>query len=131
MEREQETNDNIKIVKAAFRDVAENPIFDREMIGKYFSEDYEEHMDGQDLTFQDFVKHMEAQKKAPKSVTITMKAFLQQDDTVFTNHYATAIKKDGTEVKIHVISEFRLRNGKIYYCDELTCMLDGDETTKM
>ena len=49
---------------------------------------------------------------------------------MFTNHHATALKPDGSEVKMHVIAEFRVRDGKIYYCDELTHMLSGSESDK-
>ena len=126
----QETNNNGQIIKGSFREIVENPIFDRGLVDKYFSADYEQHVDGKNLTFANFVKHMEAQKKATKSVTITFKTIAQQGDVVFTNHYATARKHDGSEANVHVIAEFKLKGGKICYCDELTHMLSGDEADR-
>ena len=130
MTHHQETHDNVQIIKGSFREIVENPIFDRRLVDKYFSADYEQHVDGKDLTFANFLKHMEAQKKVTKSVTITFKTIAQQDDVVFTNHYATARKQDGSEAKVHVIAKFKLKDGKICYCDELTHMLSGDETDR-
>lgn len=34
--------------------------------------------------------------------------------------------KNNSKVKMHVIAEFHIKAGKLFYCDELTALIEGD-----
>lgn len=45
-------------IKALFRDVIENKNYDETLINKYFAENYVQIVDGQELDFETFKKHI-------------------------------------------------------------------------
>lgn len=118
---------NKTIIKNVFKDILGNAVFDSELINKYFSTDYVQTVNGITLSFHDFVKHLQALKEKINDISAEIKSIAEEGETVFTNHIATTIMKDGTMVKTKVIAEFRIRNGKLFYCDELTKLIEGKE----
>lgn len=118
--------DHKQLIKEIFKNIFETPGFDEAIVRKYFSTDYVQHVDGKTLGFDHFIKHVEVVKDAMLTMAINFKTLVQENDTVFTNHTVTGITKEGRTGDVQVIGEFRIRNGQVIYCDELTHQLSGD-----
>lgn len=121
---------NKQIIRSIFTEILENPVMNKALISKYFTTDYVQYVDGKIINFDDFVKHIQVLKTKIKQMSISMKSIVAEDNIVFTNHEVTTIMHGGRNGKMKVIAEFRLRDGKVYYCDELTHMLEGDNKDK-
>lgn len=117
--------DHKALIKALFQAVIAHPLHDESIIQTYFSTDYIQHVDGKVLDYATFVVHMQTLKAATKRMTVTFKALAAEGDTVFTNHEVEAEKADGTIIRSQIIAEFRIRAGRVYYCDELTHLISG------
>ena len=120
----------IKIIKEAFKNVLESNIYNRELVNKYFHADYKQYVDGKKIDHTQFHEHIEAQKEVASKLSTSFKSIIQQENIVFSNHIVKVTKKDNTYVTTHVIAEFRLKDNMIYYCDELTHMIEGSEYDK-
>jgi predicted SnoaL-like aldol condensation-catalyzing enzyme len=114
-----------KIIQDVFTNILENQESDKTLISKYFADNYVQHVDGKTIKFDDFVKHIQTLKETIKDISITVNTIVEEDDIVFTNHEVKTISRKGRENQIKVIAEFRLKDGKIYRCDELTHMVEG------
>ncbi|WP_316828687.1 nuclear transport factor 2 family protein [Pedobacter miscanthi] len=116
-----------ELIRNAFKAVVETPSYDLNIIEKYFSLEYRQYVDGEELDFDGFCKHMKAQKLAIKSSLIDFQTMVQEGDIVFTNHSVEIQTNEDRHALIHVIAEFRIKNDKIIYCNELTRLVSGDE----
>jgi hypothetical protein len=114
------------LVQKSFEAVVQNLKYDEALIREYFSTEYIQHVDGKTLDFVQFCRHMQVQKLAVKTIAIGFKTLIQEGNTVFSNHLVTIETKEGRRAVVQVIAEFWLKDGKIVYCDELTCQLSGD-----
>ena len=121
---------NKQIIRSVFTNILESPVMDEVLISKYFSTDYIQYVDGKTINFEDFVKHIQVLKAKIRQISISIKSIVAEGDIVFTNHEVTATMQDGRNGKMKVIAEFRLRDNKVYYCDELTHMVEGDDKDK-
>ena len=121
---------NKQIIRSVFKEVLENPILDMESISDYFSVEYVQYVDGKTMHYDDFLKHISLLKTKVESMSILINSIVAEEHIVFTNHTVSSILKNGTQLKMKVIAEFRLRDGKIYFCDELTSLIEGDEREK-
>lgn len=100
---------------------------DQNLLSEYFSPDYIQYVDGKKINYNDFIKHIQLLKNKISKMSISIKSIVAEDNIVFTNHEVFTIMSDGRTGKTKVIAEFRLNKGKIYYCDELTHMIEGDD----
>jgi len=116
---------NKELVMTAFRDIFESEQFDIEVVARYFSSDYIQHVDGATIDYEQFIKHLKEQRIAVASFHVSFLSIASEDNIVFTNHLVTAIKKDGGKIKVKVMAQFTVKDGKIVACDELTHMLSG------
>lgn len=114
------------IVINALEKVVSSPVHDEDQIAQYFSPDYQQSVDGQQLTYADFVRHMETLKSVSEKTEITVKTAVAEGDTVFTHHYVNVEKSRGGKSEFEVFACFTLSAGKIIRCEELTRMLNGD-----
>lgn len=116
-----------ELIRNAFKAVVENQTYDPTIIEKYFSRDYHQYVDGEELDFDGFCQHMKAQKLAIKYLLIDFQTIIEEGNIVFTNHSVEIQTNEGRHALIHVIAEFRIQDGKITYCNELTRLVSGDE----
>jgi predicted SnoaL-like aldol condensation-catalyzing enzyme len=116
-----------KIIQNVFTDILEKPDVNRKLISKYFSDKYIQHVDGKKIKFDDFVQHIQTLKETIKNISITIQTIVEENDIVFTRHIVESTLRNGRKNKMEVIAEFRLKNGKIYSCDELTHMIEGHD----
>ncbi len=118
---------NKQIIKTALTEILENIEFDELLIEKYFSKEYIQHVDGKTIDYKNFKDHIRTLKAHVKSQSISINSIVEEGDIVFTNHIVTFTMQDGRNGQIKVIAEFRIKDDKIYYCDELTHMIAGDD----
>ena len=118
---------NKKIVRTLFEKTFESDDFNEKALESLVSPDYVQHVDGKTLGYKEFVAHVKWLKAKISKINIDFMALIEEGDTVFSNHI---VMKDGSTGKAHVIAEFRVRDGKIFYCDELTCLLEGNEKNR-
>lgn len=69
-------------------------------------------------------------KKSLKYLKVNIKSIAQDNDVIFINHLIHGETKDKKMFSVEVIAEFRIKDEKIYYCNELTHMIEGDDENK-
>lgn len=127
---ETKPEESKEFIREVFRNVIEDMHATEATVGKYFSKEYVQYVDGEMLDYDDFVAHMKAQKKALKSVNVRFKHIIVEDDKVATVHTIDAIKNDGSTIKAQINALFQIKNGKLVLCDELTHMSQCEESDK-
>lgn len=120
----------IELVKTMFTDIIENEKYDEALIKKYFSKDYIQLVDDAQLDLSTFKKHVQVLKAKTLSQSIEVINIAENENSVFTKHFALSKLKNGDKLKHKVLAEFKIRNGKIISCDELTFLVGGDPSGK-
>lgn len=115
------------IIRNLFRDVLESSEVELSVIEKYIDPAYIQKVDGVILDYHGFIEHMKKQKQVIESMSVTFISMVEESDTVFTNHIVVAKKKDKEELRVHVIAQFTLQDGRLIACDELTRLIRGNE----
>lgn len=118
-------DNNRRRVLDALHTVVASPEHHVESIAHYFAEDYQQHVDGHSLDYAQFVTHMAALKQFTQKMVLEIIAIAESGNSVLTHHQVTAEKRDGRKSLVEVFAHFRLREGKIYRCDEVTRLLQG------
>ena len=124
------SNSTKQIIRNAFHEIFENPDSDIDSIGKYFSKDYIQHVDGKTLNFEAFIKHIQTLKSKVKNVHIEFLELIADGNKACSVHIASAQKKEGHLVEAKVIAFFELKDGKIVLVDELTHLIVGESSDK-
>lgn len=119
--------DNKTIIRNIFKEIFEAQVYNENAVQKYIDQTYKQEVDGKVLYFEEFCKHMQVQKKSIASFRFDFQTMISEGGIVFSNHIVHGITVEGRSGKIRVIAEFRLKNGKLIYCNELTHMISGDE----
>lgn len=125
---------NIETIRQFFEAQYNDPTVDakkaQEIIERYMHKDYVQHVDGKIMYYKDSLPHRVAQLTLIKDLNITFDHLMADGDKVYSIHRAKATKLKGGEVEVRVFALFRLRDGKIYFCDELTHVVKGDAADK-
>lgn len=112
-------------IEKVFKEVLEDLNADEKVISQYFSPNYIQHVDGHTLNYSDFVQHMKVQKTMLDSCKVSIQHYVREGNTLCTVHQVDAVKKNGCEIAVQVISYIEVENGKITLCNELTRLLKG------
>src|SRR5579862_8411692 len=91
-----------KFIRETFMSVLENMNATEEIYSKYFSKDYIQYVNGKTLNYNDFVAHMKTLKAVMKSIKVSFKHIIVEDDKVVTIHLIDGIKKDGGIIEAQV-----------------------------
>lgn len=113
-----------------FRDVLENPVFDQLLIEKYFSKEYLQLVDHQQLNYEEFILHIKKLKEKVAKQNIEILSYAENGSIIFTKHIAKSVLKDGSIVRHKVLAEFTIEDEKVIKCDELTLLMEGNITAK-
>lgn len=97
---------------------------------RYFASSYEQVADGAVLNLSEFKQHLLTLKQLTRSMTVTVVAMAQQDEHVFSRHQVSVEKRNGERSMVEVIAHFQWREGKIVRCDELSRVIDGDQSDR-
>jgi predicted SnoaL-like aldol condensation-catalyzing enzyme len=112
-------------VIAALQTLITDPLHDESKIALFFAPDYQQRVDGKQLDYNGFVRHMKAIKSHTKRMSISIKSVVSENDTVFTHHYVNVEKNQEEKSKFEVFACFTLSSEKIIRCEELTRMITG------
>jgi hypothetical protein len=115
------------LITGAFNEIFIRPGFNEAMIRRYFSDDYEQYVDGKILYLQQFISHVKLLKETILSLSFDFQTLVQENNIVFSRHIVKAVKQDDTAGETQVIAEFHIREGKITYCNELTRLISGEK----
>ncbi|MFY0254391.1 hypothetical protein ACDQ55_10600 [Chitinophaga sp. 30R24] len=118
------------IVKGMLRDIIENPLYDEKLIHQYFADQYTQTVDHATLDLEHFKKHIQKLKDLIQTVHVDVLNCVSEKETVFTKHQVRSVLKDGSFTTHKVFAEFKIFDGKIVSCDELTFLIDGSEAGK-
>ena len=116
-----------EVIIGLFKDVLEAPSLDEKIVSDYVSPRYVQNVDGVTLDYADFIAHMRKQKSVLAALSVEFVAMVEENATVFTHHIVDAEKKDGSRLRVQVLAQFVIRDGKLLRCDELTRLLSGAE----
>ncbi|MBP1164443.1 MULTISPECIES: hypothetical protein [unclassified Chryseobacterium] len=117
-------------IQQVFSEVLENPVFDELLIEKYFSKNYIQFVDRQQLNYEEFVLHIKKLKEKVAEQKIEFISHAENNNIIFTHHVVHSKLKDGSFVIHKVLAEFTIQNNKIIRCDELTVVLEGNQAEK-
>ncbi|MFS4470269.1 hypothetical protein [Chryseobacterium sp. T20] len=117
-------------IQQVFQEVLENPVFDEVLIEKYFSKQYIQFVDHAQLNYEEFVLHIKKLKEKIAEQKMEIITYAENGNIIFTNHIAKSTLKDGSKVVHKVLAEFTIQNHQIIRCDEMTLLVEGDETEK-
>ncbi|MDR3346288.1 MAG: nuclear transport factor 2 family protein [Campylobacteraceae bacterium] len=121
---------NKQFIKTFFEKVLETEEYNDDFIRNSVDKDYIQRVDGKSLGYEEFVQHIKLLKTKISTCTIEFLTLVEEGEIVFSNHIVSLTLKNGKQGKSHVIAEFRIRDGKLYYCDELTFLIEGSEKDK-
>ncbi|PHM24782.1 hypothetical protein [Xenorhabdus budapestensis] len=96
-------------------------------IEEYFSKNYIQVVNGNELNFNDFVSHINLLKETLISVNVNILSIAEKENNVHTHHIVKAIKKDGEHIEFEVFTRFLINESKIIRCYELTRKISGGE----
>ncbi|WP_312949350.1 nuclear transport factor 2 family protein [Superficieibacter sp.] len=114
-----------KLVIEALEKVVCTSVHDENPIARYFDSSYQQVVDGHELGYNDFIKHMETLKSLAARINLTVRSVVSEGDTVFTHHFVEVEKLEGEKSEFEVLARFTVLSGKIIRCEELTRMITG------
>lgn len=97
---------------------------------RYMSENYLEHIDGKTFNFEQWLHHMTGIKKLMKSYELRFNEIVVEGENIAASYDVQATKINGEKLVIRVIAIFKIKDGKMVYCDELTHLLEGSDLDK-
>ncbi|MGR2680441.1 MULTISPECIES: nuclear transport factor 2 family protein [Chromobacterium] len=115
----------ITVVRELFECALLSPELDESRLARLVHPDYRQQADGRNLDYPAFVRHLRHLKRECSRVGLEILSWAEQGERLFTRHLVTADKRAGGQVRMLVIAEFRVRDGMVRACDELTHMLGG------
>ncbi|MFC0819803.1 nuclear transport factor 2 family protein [Moraxella marmotae] len=119
------------IIRQVFTDIIGSNHVDETAVRQLFAADYVQKVDGKTLDLDGLIAHLHAQKQHIRHAQTEFITLIAEGDTVFSNHIVRAEKTDGKQVTVQVLAQFNFdKQGKILLCDELTRLIQGDETDK-
>ncbi len=123
------TEETKKLIETAVRYAVENMHANLDY-HRYVAHDYQQKIDGKTFDREAWAAHMRMIKELMISQHVSFDHIVAENDAAAASFVVTNIKKDGSQLKVKVISYFRVRDGKIIYVDELTHLIEGDEKDK-
>ncbi|MBD2785047.1 nuclear transport factor 2 family protein [Xenorhabdus sp. DI] len=118
---------NSNLVINALKHMLESDDVNISTIEKFFSKDYFQIANGNEISFNDFVSHVNLLKKSLTNVHVTILSVAENDGNVHTHHLVKANKKeDGSIIEFEVFSRFLVSENKIKCCYELTRKITGN-----
>ncbi|ELH0894887.1 nuclear transport factor 2 family protein [Vibrio fluvialis] len=119
-----------RLTHAALLAVIEAEYVDEREVERYFASSYQQVADGAVLNLSEFKQHLLTLKQLTRSMTVAVVAMAQQDEHVFSRHQVSVEKRNGERSMLEVIAHFQWREGKIVRCDELSRVIDGDQSDR-
>ncbi|WP_340620276.1 nuclear transport factor 2 family protein [Xenorhabdus siamensis] len=115
------------IVINSLKRILENNDVNNSTIEEYFTKNYVQVVNGNELNFNDFISHINLLKETLISTKVNILSIAENENNVHTHHIVKAIKKDGEHVEFEVFARFLINESKIIRCYELTRKISGSE----
>jgi predicted SnoaL-like aldol condensation-catalyzing enzyme len=119
------TEMNKSLIRQIFRDLLETDSFDEQVIERYFSPRYVQHVDGKTLGFQEFVDHVRELKQSVTKLCFTFEHMVAEGDKVMEIHLVEGEKRTGGKIAVRLFSLWVIEDGKIVLCDEVSRVVRG------
>ena len=119
------TESNKALLRRMFREVLEADSFDEQLILRYFSPSYVQQVDGKTLRFGEFVDHVREVKKTVTNLRFTFDEMIAEGGKVMEIHRVEGEKRAGGKFAIRLFSFWRIDDGKIVSCDEVSRVEQG------
>jgi len=97
---------------------------------KYVSKDFINPIDGNTFNYDQWVAHQKHIKNLVKSMIPTFDLMIAEGNQVAAIYRIALVKNDGTSLEVNDLAFFKIKDGKIYYCEELTRLIQGDQADK-
>lgn len=117
-----------QLFKQCMQEVLEAPDFNLSTIESYFSPEYQQHVDGKTLNYEEFIAHIKHVKEVVQTAKLTFEKLTVVDSVVSSIHVVDVVKKDGGKAKFRVHGDFTFDNNRLIKTDERTEMLSGHES---
>jgi ketosteroid isomerase-like protein len=116
---------NKSLIRQMFRDVLEMDSWDEQVIDRYFSPSYVQHVDGKTLNFVGFRDHVRELKKVLTNLRFTIEHIVAEGNKVMEIHRVVGEKRAGGTVAARLFSLWIIEDGKIVLCDEISRLEQG------
>lgn len=113
-------------IEQALRVMINTDQFQIERISDYFSEHYVQTVNGECLSYDEFISHMKLLHAAVKKMHVDIVTIASKDNKVMTHHHVYLEKENHIHNHFEVFAEFLFEDNKIVACRELTCMIKGE-----
>lgn len=121
----ESTESNKALLRRIFGEVLEADSLDEQLIARYFSPAYVQHVDGKTLHFAEFVDHLRELKQTVTNLRFTFEEMIAEGGKVMEIHRVEGEKRAGGKFAIRLFSFWEIENGKILSCDELSRVEQG------
>jgi ketosteroid isomerase-like protein len=119
------TETNKTLIQQMFRDVLEMDSLDGQVIDRYFSPRYVQHVDGKTLDFAGFLDHLRELKQILTNLRFAFEHMVAEGNKVMEIHRVTGEKKGGAKIEARLFSLWVIEDGKIVLCDEVSQLQKG------
>jgi len=116
--------DNKDLLQTALEAAFAGPALDEARLARSFSPDYRQWTNGKTLDYAQFVNHLRTLRETA-AVEIRILHCMAEGERIFSLHQARATLRDGHVSTHRVLALFRIENGRVVECDELTFMQEG------
>ncbi|GAB5468016.1 MAG: hypothetical protein Kilf2KO_10460 [Rhodospirillales bacterium] len=101
------------------------PDADATVTNRYFTEDFEQIVDGGRLNRAQFDAHLETLRREVASFAIDFTRVIAEGDEIAEVHYAKVRQKDGRVLTMKFIAFHSLRDGRIARVEEVSHLVQG------
>lgn len=119
-----------EFIQEAFSNILEKSTVAENVFEQYFSKDYVQCVDGKKLNYDDFVQHIKTLKSVMKTMNVSFKQMVVEEDWIATLHIVDGVKHSNEAIQVQVNAFMKIREGKIVWCDELTYLIKGEHNDK-
>lgn len=116
---------NTERLQTCLQHVICDPRFTLAELDQWFTPDYCQQVNGEQLDYAAFRQHIAALRNHLACASIDFIAVLAQGNRVHSTHVVRATRHDGLPLVCKVSGLFTFRDGKICQTDEVTCLLTG------
>jgi hypothetical protein len=97
-----------------------------DVIEKYFHPEYKQCINDETLDREQYLSHVEEQRKGMNITSIDYKTFLEKEDKLFAIYYPKGVDTNNQAIEAEVIAYFHFKNQKIIYTHGQVRFISGN-----
>jgi carbonic anhydrase len=117
---------NIEILKNSWNAIYDPNLDTYQTIHRHFHQDYEQCINGVRMNLDEYITHVDAQKKHMTLSSIDYKHFLEKENELFAIYYVYAKNIKGLPIEAEVISYFSFKDKKIFRIHGQVRLIKGE-----